>query len=151
MKNILKQKAKGSLIVISGPSGSGKDSICERLKEYNNNFWVSISCTTRKPRKGEEEAINYYFKTKDEFQKLIEEDELLEYACYNDEYYGTPKKVINEYLNKGIDVILIIEVQGALKVKHKIPEATFIFIMPPTMSDLILRQKNEMLIQMIRL
>lgn len=143
MKSIIKQKSKGSLIVISGPSGSGKDSICERLKEYNDNFWVSISCTTRKPRQGEEEGVNYYFKTKEEFEKLIEEDELLEYAIYNEEYYGTPKKVINEYLNKGIDVILIIEVQGALKIKYKIPEATFIFIMPPSMKDLILRQKKR--------
>lgn len=143
MKNIIKQKTKGSLIVISGPSGSGKDSICERLKEYNENFWVSISCTTRKPRDGEEEGINYYFRSKEEFENLIEKDELLEYAIYNEEYYGTPKKVINEYLNKGTDVILIIEVQGALKVKHKVPEATFIFIMPPTMKDLILRQKKR--------
>lgn len=143
MKNIIKQKTKGSLIVISGPSGSGKDSICERLKEYNENFWVSVSCTTRKPRDGEEEGINYYFRSKEEFENLIEKDELLEYAIYNEEYYGTPKKVINEYLNKGIDVILIIEVQGALKVKHKVPEATFIFIMPPTMKDLILRQKKR--------
>ena len=143
MKNIIKQKTKGSLIVISGPSGSGKDSICERLKEYNENFWVSVSCTTRKPRDGEEEGINYYFRSKKEFENLIEKDELLEYAIYNEEYYGTPKKVINEYLNKGTDVILIIEVQGALKVKHKVPEATFIFIMPPTMKDLILRQKKR--------
>ena len=143
MKNIIKQKTKGSLIVISGPSGSGKDSICERLKEYNENFWVSVSCTTRKPRDGEEEGINYYFRSKEEFENLIEKDELLEYAIYNEEYYGTPKKVINEYLNKGTDVILIIEVQGALKVKHKVPEATFIFIMPPTMKDLILRQKKR--------
>ena len=78
MANILKSNNKGSLIVLSGPSGSGKDSICERLKEYNDNFWVSISCTTRKPRKGEEDGVNYYFKTKDEFEKLIKEDDFLE-------------------------------------------------------------------------
>ncbi len=112
MKNILKSNNKGSLIVLSGPSGSGKDSICERLKEYNDNFWVSISCTTRKPRKGEEEGIDYFFKTKDEFKRLIKENKLLEYAEYNGEYYGTPKEKIHDYLNRGIDVILVIEVQG---------------------------------------
>lgn len=143
MKRIIKENGKGSLIVISGPSGSGKDSICERLKEYNDNFWVSISCTTRKPRHGEEEGINYYFKSKEEFEKLIDDEELLEYALYNNDYYGTPKKNINDYLNQGIDVLLIIEVQGALKVKQTVPEAIFIFIMPPTMKDLILRLKNR--------
>ena len=143
MANILKSNNKGSLIVLSGPSGSGKDSICERLKEYNDNFWVSISCTTRKPRKGEEDGVNYYFKTKDEFEKLIKEDDFLEYAKYNDDYYGTPRSKVNNYLNKGIDVILVIEVQGALKIKHIMPEATFIFIMPPTMKDLVLRLKKR--------
>lgn len=143
MANILKSNNKGSLIVLSGPSGSGKDSICERLKEYNDNFWVSISCTTRKPRKGEEDGVNYYFKTKDEFEKLIKEDDFLEYAKYNDDYYGTPRSKVNDYLNKGIDVILVIEVQGALKIKHIMPEATFIFIMPPTMKDLVLRLKKR--------
>ncbi len=143
MKNILKSNNKGSLIVLSGPSGSGKDSICERLKEYNDNFWVSISCTTRKPRKGEEEGIDYFFKTKDEFKRLIKENKLLEYAEYNGEYYGTPKEKIHDYLNRGIDVILVIEVQGALRIKKLINEAIFIFVMPPTMKDLILRLKKR--------
>lgn len=143
MKSILKSNNKGSLIVLSGPSGSGKDSICERLKEYNDNFWISISCTTRSPRKGEEEGIDYFFKNKNEFKKLIEENKLLEYAEYNGEYYGTPKEKINEYLNNGVDVILVIEVQGALKIKKLINEAIFIFIMPPTMKDLILRLKKR--------
>ena len=143
MKNILKSHNKGSLIVLSGPSGSGKDSICERLKEYNDNFWVSISCTTRKPRKGEEEGIDYFFKTKDEFKRLIKENKLLEYAEYNGEYYGTPKEKIHDYLNRGIDVILVIEVQGALRIKKLINEAIFIFVMPPTMKDLILRLKKR--------
>lgn len=143
MSRIVKSKEKGCLIVISGPSGSGKDSICERLKEYNDNFWVSISCTTRKPRQGEEEGINYFFKTKEEFEELINNENLLEYAKYNDDYYGTPKDKVNEYINKGIDVILVIEVQGALKIKQSIPDATFIFIMPPTMKDLVLRLKKR--------
>lgn len=143
MTNILKSNSKGSLIVLSGPSGSGKDSICERLKEYNNNFWVSISCTTRKPRKGEENGINYFFLDKEEFEEKIKEEDFLEYALYNNEYYGTPRSKINEYLNNGIDVILVIEVQGALKIKQSIPEAIFIFIMPPTMKDLVLRLKKR--------
>lgn len=143
MSKILKSSSKGSLIVLSGPSGSGKDSVCERLKEYNDNFWVSISCTTRKPRKGEEDGIHYFFITEDEFKKKIENDDLLEYAEYNNNYYGTPKSKIHEYLDKGIDVILVIEVQGAVKIKHKIPEAIFIFLMPPTMKDLIYRLKNR--------
>ena len=87
MSKIIKQNKKGSLIVISGPSGSGKDSICERLREYNDNFWVSVSCTTRKPRIGEEEGINYYFKNNEEFEELIKNDDLLEYAKYGDNYY----------------------------------------------------------------
>ena len=150
MSKIIKSKEKGCLIVISGPSGSGKDTICERLREYNGNFWVSISCTSRKPRKGEEEGVNYYFKTKEEFEKLIDNDDLLEYAKYNDDYYGTPKDSVNNHLNKGIDVILVIEVQGALKIKQNIPDATFIFIMPPSMKDLIIRLKKEVLSLMIK-
>ena len=143
MNNIIKSNTRGSLIVISGPSGSGKDSICERLKEYNDNFWVSISCTTRKPRFGEENGVNYYFKTTEEFEELIRNDSLLEYAKYNNDYYGTPKALINEQLNNGVDVILVIEVQGALQIKQKIPEAVFIFIMPPTMKDLVYRLKKR--------
>lgn len=143
MSKILKSNNKGSLIVISGPSGSGKDSVCERLKEYNDNFWVSISCTTRKPRQGEEDGINYFFIDKECFENKIKKDEFLEYAVYNNNYYGTPKDKINDYLNKGIDVILVIEVQGALKIKHKVPEAIFIFLMPPTMRDLVYRLKKR--------
>lgn len=143
MTKILKSSSKGSLIVLSGPSGSGKDSVCERLKEYNDNFWVSISCTTRKPRNGEEDGINYFFVSEEEFKQKIENDDLLEYAVYNGNYYGTPKSKIHEYLDNGIDVILVIEVQGALKIKHKIPEAIFIFLMPPTMKDLVYRLKKR--------
>ena len=143
MSKIIKQNKKGSLIVISGPSGSGKDSICERLREYNDNFWVSVSCTTRKPRIGEEEGINYYFKTNEEFEELIKNDDLLEYAKYGDNYYGTPKSNITKYLDEGVDVLLVIEVLGALKIKKSIPETIFIFIMPPTMKDLVLRLKKR--------
>ena len=140
---MIKQNDKGSLIVISGPSGSGKGSICERLKEYNDNFWVSISCTTRKPRIGDEEGITYFFKTKEQFEQGIKNNEFLEYAKYNDEYYGTPKSEIKKHLDKGIDVILEIEVQGALMVKKLLPNAVFIFIMPPSMEELLKRLKNR--------
>ena len=143
MSRIIKSNTKGSLVVISGPSGSGKDSICERLREYNDNFWVSISYTTRKPRKGEEEGVNYYFTDKETFEKKIDNDEFLEYAIYNDDYYGTPKDKIMNYLNNGIDVFLVIEVQGALKIKRKVPDAIFVFIMPPTMKDIILRLQKR--------
>lgn len=143
MSNILKHNTKGSLIVISGPSGSGKDSICERLKEYNDNFWLSVSCTTRKPRKGEENGVDYFFLEKDEFERKIKNEDFLEYTDYNGNYYGTPKDKINNYLNNGIDVLLEIEVQGALEIKHKVPEAVFIFIMPPSMKDLIIRLKKR--------
>ncbi len=143
MNNILRKNERGSLIVISGPSGSGKDTICERLKEYKSDFWVSVSCTTRKPRKGEEEGINYFFLTEEKFKNNIKENKFIEYAKYNGNYYGTLKDKVNEHLSNGIDVILVIEVQGALEIKHKIPESIFIFIMPPTMKELILRLKKR--------
>ena len=143
MNNILRKNERGSLIVISGPSGSGKDTICERLKEYKRDFGVSVSCTTRKPRKGEEEGINYFFLTEEEFKNNIKENKFIEYAKYNGNYYGTLKDKVNEHLSNGIDVILVIEVQGALEIKHKIPESIFIFIMPPTMKELILRLKKR--------
>lgn len=143
MSNIIKSNTRGSLIIISGPSGSGKDSICERLKEYKDDFWLSISCTTRKPRNGEENGVNYFFMNEEEFENDIKNNMFLEHAKYNGCYYGTPKNRVNEYLNRGIDVILVIEVQGALEIKHKVPEAIFIFIMPPTMKDLVIRLQNR--------
>lgn len=140
---MLKKNNKGSLVVISGPSGSGKDSIVNELKNINDKFWVSISCTSRDIRPGEKEGENYFFLTKEEFENKIENDEFLEYAKYNECYYGTPKSVIQEKLDKGIDVILIIEVQGALIIKEKVKEAIFIFIMPPNMKELKTRLINR--------
>lgn len=140
---MLKKNNKGSLIVISGPSGSGKDSIVNELKNINDKFWVSISCTSRDIRPGEKEGENYFFLTKEEFENKIENDEFLEYAKYNECYYGTPKSVIQEKLDQGIDVILIIEVQGALIIKEKVQEAIFIFIMPPNMKELKTRLINR--------
>ena len=100
MSKILKSSGRGSLIVLSGPSGCGKQSVCERLNEYNNNFWVSVSCTTRKPRLGDEDGITYYFISEEEFKKKIDNDEFLEYNYYNGNYYGTLKANIEKYLEK---------------------------------------------------
>ena len=141
--NILKTSMRGALVVLSGPSGSGKDTVIERLKEYNDNFWVSISATSREPRPGEEDGISYYFKSKEEFKAMIDNDELLEYNYYNGNYYGTPKGKIEKYLKEGINVILVIDVNGALSIKKKLPEAVFIFLIPPSMRDLIKRLKKR--------
>lgn len=135
--SIIKQKEKGLLIVVSGPSGTGKDTIVnEVVKRKNINAWISISMTSRSPRGQEENGKEYFFVTREEFEENISKNNFLEYAEYNGNYYGTPKHKIEEYLNKGIDVILIIEIQGALQIKELIPEALFIFIMPPSMEEL---------------
>ena len=135
--SIIKQKEKGLLIVVSGPSGAGKDTIInEVIKRKNINAWISISMTSRLPRGNEENGKEYFFVTKEEFEDNIKKGNFLEYAEYNGNYYGTPKHKIDEHLNKGIDVILIIEIQGALQIKELIPEALFIFIMPPSMDEL---------------
>lgn len=141
---IIKQKEKGLLIVVSGPSGAGKDTVVsELLKRKNINAWVSISMTSRSPRGNEENGKDYFFVTKEEFEQNIKAGNFLEYATYNDNYYGTPKNKIDEYLNQGIDVILIIEIQGALQIKELIPEALFVFIMPPSMEELKDRLVNR--------
>ena len=137
MGNIIKEKNRGSLIVISGPSGAGKDTVVENyIKKNKKNTWLSVSCTSRDMRPGDKEGVSYYFISRDEFKKKIDNGDFLEYAEYNGNYYGTPKEHIEEKLQNGIDVILVIEVQGALKVKELVPEAIFIFIMPPSMSEL---------------
>ena len=137
MSKIIKQAERGSLIIISGPSGSGKGTIIkEYLKTNRDHSWLSVSCTSRPIRPGDEEGVNYYFVTKKEFERLIKKGEFLEYAEYNGNYYGTPKEYIESRLSSGIDVLLEIEVQGALKVKELVPEAIFIFIMPPSMKEL---------------
>ena len=136
MKKIIKTNEIGNLIVISGPSGAGKDTIVENLKKINKNIWVSISMTSREIRSNDIPNETYFFLTRKEFEEKIEAGEFLEYAEYNGNYYGTPKDKINEKLNKGIDVILVIEIQGALKIKELIPHAIFIFIMPPSLSEL---------------
>ncbi|MBC2575637.1 guanylate kinase [Peptostreptococcus canis] len=127
---------KGLLLVLSGPSGTGKGTICKKYLEKNKNVKLSISATTRKPREGEIEGISYYYKTKQDFEEMINNNEFLEYASIYDNYYGTPKKAIFDELEKGNDVILEIEMQGAMQVKKAYPEAVCIFILPPSLLEL---------------
>ncbi|MDO6354152.1 MULTISPECIES: guanylate kinase [unclassified Caloramator] len=127
---------QGLLIVISGPSGAGKGTICKALLQKNKDLKISVSCTTRSPREGEREGINYYFVSKEKFQDMIEKNEFLEYATVYGNYYGTPRKYVEEELKKGNDVILEIDIQGALMVKERYPEGVFIFILPPSMEEL---------------
>ncbi len=130
-------KSKGLLIVISGPSGAGKGTLCrELLRSYSDNLELSVSATTRKPREGEIEGVNYFFKSIDEFVKMAENEEFIEYAKVHDNYYGTPKKYVMDKLEEGKNVILEIDVQGGMKVKHAFPDAVFIFIMPPSFEEL---------------
>jgi len=127
---------KGLLFVISGPSGVGKGTICNYLREKYPDFIYSVSVTTRKPRVGELEGINYFFRTKEEFEVMIQDNELLEWAEYVNNYYGTPRKFVEDNLNQGKDVLLEIEIQGALKVKNNFPEGIFIFLLPPSLNHL---------------
>lgn len=128
---------RGILVVLSGFSGAGKGTLMKRLFElHGEEYALSVSATTRKPREGEEEGKAYFFKTNEEFEKMIREDAFLEYAGYCDHYYGTPKAYVEEQLEKGKNVILEIEIQGARKIKTKNPEALLIFIAPPSMAEL---------------
>lgn len=127
---------RGKLIVVSGPSGVGKDTVVSEYIKRNNNTYLSVSCTSRAPREGEVDGVNYIFLSRKEFEERISNGDFLEYAEYNGNYYGTPKYKMEEELDKGKDVILVIEVQGALKVKELIPDALFIFILPPSISTL---------------
>lgn len=136
-------KSRGLLIVISGPSGAGKGTICKSFLERNNNVVLSVSATTRSPRNGEVEGVNYYFMSKEEFKVKIEADDFLEYAEVYDNYYGTPKSNVEEVLESGKDVILEIDIQGALKVKENTQEGVFIFILPPSMEELKQRIINR--------
>jgi len=134
--------SKGQLIVISGPSGAGKGTVCKEILK-KNNFWVSVSATTRSPRHDEIEGVNYYFLTKEKFLEKIESEDFLEYAEVYGNYYGTPKSEVLKVLDSGRDVILEIDIQGALKVKTAYPNGLFIFILPPSMEELKNRITNR--------
>ena len=129
-------KDEGILIVVSGFSGAGKGTIMRELLRRYDNYALSVSATTRSPRPGEEEGTAYFFKTADEFEKMIAKDELIEYARYVDNYYGTPRAYVEEQLEAGKDVILEIEIQGAIKVKEKFPDTLLLFVTPPTAEEL---------------
>ncbi|MFE5319678.1 guanylate kinase [Paenibacillus sp. NPDC056579] len=133
---IMTSKEKGILIVLSGPSGVGKGTVCKALRQCTPDLVYSVSATTREARQGEVDGVNYFFKTREQFQQLIEEDQMLEWAEYVGNFYGTPRKFVEETINSGKDIILEIEVQGALKVKQKFPEGVFIFLLPPSMDEL---------------
>ena len=127
---------KGILIVVSGFSGAGKGTLMKRLVQDYDNYALSISATTRSPRPGEEDGREYFFLQKEQFEQKIAENGLIEYARYCDNYYGTPRKYVKEQLAQGKDVILEIEIQGALKVKKQYPDALLLFVMPPSAAEL---------------
>ncbi|MFC7372114.1 guanylate kinase [Fictibacillus iocasae] len=127
---------RGILFILSGPSGVGKGTICKALRAQKLNIQYSVSATTRNPREGETHGVEYFFKTKEEFQKMIDQNELLEWAEYVGNYYGTPIEYVNQTLDEGRDVLLEIEVQGALQVKKTFPEGVFIFLTPPSLDEL---------------
>ncbi|RBP68303.1 guanylate kinase [Alkalibaculum bacchi] len=136
MENNFYIKEKGLLIVISGPSGAGKGTVCKELLSKYPNLAVSVSATTRDPRPGEVEGKNYYFITKENFLDMIGNDEFLEYAKVYDNYYGTPSQSVIDMMDEGIDVILEIDIQGAAQVRSNYPEGIYIFVVPPSFSEL---------------
>lgn len=131
------QRNKGILTVVSGFSGAGKGTIMKELmKKYSEQYALSISATTRAPRCGETNGVEYFFKSREEFEQMIAEEALIEYAQYVGNYYGTPKAYVEEQLNAGKDVILEIEIQGALKVKKRFPDTLLLFVTPPSADEL---------------
>ena len=134
---------KGILLIISGFAGSGKGTIVKELIRRYDNYALSVSATTRAPRPGEVDGREYFFKTRDEFEKMIAADEFLEHAEYVGNYYGTPRQYVDDMLNKGKDVILEIEMQGAFLVKEKCPEAALMFVMPPSAGEVYNRLKKR--------
>lgn len=128
--------SRGLLLVVSGPSGAGKGTICHAMLEHRPDIRLSVSATTRKPREGEVDGKNYFFLPEDTFRGMIDRKEFLEWACFCGNYYGTPRAAVEEQLAAGRDVILEIDVQGAMQVKSKFPEAVFIFVLPPSYEEL---------------
>ncbi|SFB37282.1 guanylate kinase [Cohnella sp. OV330] len=127
---------RGLLIVLSGPSGVGKGTVCAALRRKLPELTYSVSATTRSPRAGEIDGVNYFFKTREQFKDMIERDALLEHAEYVGNYYGTPRDFVEKTLSEGKDIILEIEVQGAVKVREKFPEGVLVFLLPPSLQQL---------------
>ena len=134
---------KGILLVVSGPSGAGKGTICSAIRELYPDLHYSVSMTTREPRKCEVEGESYFFRTKEQFEQLIKEDAFLEYAKVYDNYYGTPKKYVLDLIDKGQSVLLEIDIQGAMQVKKRYPTGVFIYIVPPSLNVLSGRLHNR--------
>ena len=137
------KRNKGKLIVLSGPSGAGKSTVISELLKRRDDISFSVSATTRQPRPGETDGVNYYFKTTGQFESMIAAGEFLEHACYAGNHYGTPRRPIEEQLAAGRNVILDIEVQGALQVRSAMPEAPLVFLCPPNMDELERRLRGR--------
>ncbi|MBI2387718.1 MAG: guanylate kinase [Elusimicrobia bacterium] len=127
---------KGALLIISAPSGAGKTTICRKLLARRKDLKYSVSCTTRAPRPGERAGKHYFFLSREEFKRKIQRGELLEWAMVHDEYYGTPRHFIEEQTKKGLNVIMAIDVQGAMSIRRKHPAAILVFVLPPSMDEL---------------
>lgn len=136
-------KEEGILFILSGPSGVGKGTVRKQVFDQETNLKYSISMTTRSPRPGEKEGVDYFYRSKEEFEELVKQDALLEHAQYVDNYYGTPKEYVENMLSLGYDVFLEIEVQGALQVKKNFDKGIFIFLLPPSLEEL----KNRILLR----
>ena len=137
MKNLKK------LIIITGPSGVGKGTVVKELLDRNKDIWLSISATTRNPRVGEKDGLNYYFISEERFKDMIDKKEFLEWAQFAGNYYGTPLSTVNEKIVKGFIVLLEIEVEGAKQIKEKFPESLSIFLLPPSKEELEKRIRNR--------
>ena len=136
-------KNQKKLIIITGPSGVGKGTVVKEILSKNKNIWLSISATTREPRAGEKEGVNYYFLNQEKFKEMIEEKLFLEWAQFAENYYGTPLSSVNEKIKKGLTVLLEIEVEGAKQIKEKFPESLSIFLLPPNKEELERRIRNR--------
>ncbi len=137
-------KQRGILIVVSGFAGTGKGTVMKGLlSKYSEQYALSVSMTTRAPRAMEREGVEYFFSTKEQFEQKIKEEGFIEYACYCDNYYGTPKDYVEQQLEAGKDVLLEIEIQGALQVKEKRPETMLVFVLPPNAEELYHRLRNR--------
>jgi len=127
---------EGLLVVISGPSGTGKGTLLSKIKQKEDSVKFSVSATTRRPRSGEVDGVNYFFKTHEEFENMIKEGELVEWVKYCDNYYGTPKKCIEDTVKSGFDCLLEIEIEGALNIKTMYPNCVSVFVLPPSFEEL---------------